>query len=152
MRSICCTFHVSEYALIHITWSVWSIGIQYFATSVTHITATRLMCESPQQQAIACKHTRTNTGVQIQAQIWNCFHIYLLQKDYNLSAVSKNWRHYNMQKTIPRNNHFTVQAYRVLSLLLQWDSTSLQAWRVRGLSGKYLTILNILRTGQVAVM
>ena len=57
-----------------------------------------------------------------------------------------------MQKTIPRNNHFTVQAYRVLSLLLQWDSTSLQAWRVRGLSGKYLTILNILRTGQVAVM
>jgi hypothetical protein len=27
----------------------------------------------------------------------------------NLRAVSKNWRHYNMQKTIPRNNHFTLK-------------------------------------------
>ena len=51
---------------------------------------------------------------------------------------------------IPRNNHFTVGAYTVVSLLLQWVSTFLQVWRVWGLSRKYPAILNILRTGRMA--
>jgi len=46
----------------------------------THITATRQLCETFQYQAIACKHTYANTGVQMQAQILNCSHIYLLRK------------------------------------------------------------------------
>jgi len=67
MRSKCCNFYVSEYAYIKLGHNevLASNTLQH----VTHITATRLLCEPFQYQAITCEHTYTNAGVQTQAQI-----------------------------------------------------------------------------------